>query len=117
MQQDWRDALGALSAALGGMPDAADSASHGDAGVAQSQYADLQTAPLHIVLERKGRAGKTATIICGFTVSDDRLADIASRLKRRIGCGGSARGGEILLQGDRLQLARSYLIDLGFKVK
>lgn len=117
MQQDWQDALGALSASLGGTPDDADSASSGDADVARSQSADRQTAPLHIVLERKGRAGKTATIICGFTVSDDRLADIASRLKRRIGCGGSARGGEILLQGDRLQLARNYLIDLGFKVK
>lgn len=56
---------------------------------------------LAISLERKGRAGKVATIISGFTLPDDEVADIASRLKQCLGAGGSARGGEILIQGDR----------------
>lgn len=56
---------------------------------------------LSVSIERKGRAGKTATIISGFTVSQERLEEIAATLKQKLGTGGSARGGEILIQGDR----------------
>lgn len=58
---------------------------------------------LDIVLDRKGRAGKTATIIAGFPEStpDDEISSLAARLKQRLATGGSARGGEILIQGDR----------------
>lgn len=55
---------------------------------------------LNVVIDRKGRKGKTATIIEGFTLPDEEVERIASELKRRIGTGGSARGGEILLQGE-----------------
>lgn len=75
-----------------------------------------QTGPLEIVVERKGRAGKTATIICGFTVGDDRLKEIATSLRQALGCGGSARDGEILLQGDRREQAGRLLRKHGFKV-
>ncbi len=54
---------------------------------------------LHVTVERKGRHGKTATIIDGFVCDDDTLQDIARKLKQKLGTGGSARGGEILLQG------------------
>lgn len=78
---------------------------------------ERQTGRLDIVLERKGRAGKTATIITGFTVSDDAVADIASQLKRSLGTGGSARGGEILIQGDRRKEVLARLTALGLKAK
>ncbi len=76
-----------------------------------------QSGRLDIILERKGRAGKTATIITGFTISDDAIADIASRLKRSLGTGGSARGGEILIQGDRRKEVLARLTDLGLKAR
>lgn len=76
-----------------------------------------QSGRLDIVLERKGRAGKTATIITGFTVSDDAVADIASQLKRSLGTGGSARGGEILIQGDRRKEVLARLTALGLKAR
>lgn len=58
---------------------------------------------LHIAIERKGRGGKTATIIYGFpdSMPEAEIAELAARLKQRLGTGGSARGGEILIQGDR----------------
>lgn len=56
---------------------------------------------LTVSIERKGRAGKTATIVSGFTVSQERLEEIAATIKHKLGTGGSARGGEILIQGDR----------------
>ena len=78
---------------------------------------ERQTSRLDIVLERKGRAGKTATIITGFTVSDDAVADIAAQLKRSLGTGGSARGGEILIQGDRRKDVLARLTALGLKAR
>lgn len=78
---------------------------------------ERQRGRLDIVLERKGRAGKTATIITGFTVSDDAVADIASQLKRSLGTGGSARGGEILIQGDRRKEVLAHLTALGLKAR
>lgn len=72
---------------------------------------------LHIFVEKKGRAGKTATIVTGFRCSDARLRQIASDLKNGLGCGGSCRDGEILVQGDRRDEAAHRLRQMGYKVK
>lgn len=74
-----------------------------------------QRGKLVIEMERKGRGGKTATIISGFSVDDDDVSLIASHLKRSLGTGGSARGGEILIQGDRRDAVREALRRLGLK--
>ena len=76
-----------------------------------------QTTRLDIVLDRKGRAGKTATIVCGFTIDDEAVAIIASKLKQRLGTGGSARGGEILIQGDRRNDVLKFLTSEGYKAR
>lgn len=72
---------------------------------------------LHVLMERKGRAGKVATIIEGFRLTDEEVAEIASQLKKRLGIGGSSRGGEILLQGDRRREAAEILRAMGHTVK
>lgn len=69
---------------------------------------------LTISMEKKGRAGKTATIISGFGTDDDINA-VATALKTKLGTGGSARGGEILIQGDRRDDVRRLLNQLGYK--
>ncbi len=109
MQQDWREALGAL------LPDTPAADVPQDAEPAPGQ--ETETARLDVVVERKGRGGKTATIVAGFTVSDDAVAEIASQLKRRLGTGGSARGGEILIQGDRADAVVKALTDMGMKAR
>lgn len=70
---------------------------------------------LVVSMEKKGRGGKTATIISGFADGDD-IEEIASVLKRKLGAGGSARGGEILIQGDRRTDVIKPLRELGFKL-
>lgn len=50
--------------------------------------APVYTDSLRVLLDRKGRKGKDATIVEGFTIADTEVAAIASRLKQRLGCGG-----------------------------
>lgn len=72
---------------------------------------------LEIILDKKGRKGKTATLIVGFDCDDSELKEIASALKSKLSTGGSARGNEILIQGDRREDAKKFLKELGYKVK
>ena len=58
------------------------------------------------------RFRKPVTIIEG--ISDSRLRNIARDLKRRFGAGGSVKGMEILIQGDRREHVREELVRLGF---
>jgi translation initiation factor 1 len=55
---------------------------------------------IRIRREVKGRGGKTVTVASGFKLDDDGLIKLAAELKRRCGTGGSAKDGEILIQGD-----------------
>ena len=73
--------------------------------------------PVHIAFERKGRGGKQATIITDLVAGDDALLDLAATLKKSCATGGSARGGEILLQGDVRDRVRKELQRMGFNVK
>ncbi len=60
-----------------------------------------KTEPLiEVILDNKGRKGKSATIAFGFDCDDNTLKEIASQIKSKLSTGGSARGGEILIQGD-----------------
>lgn len=111
--QDWRDILSASLSDEDRSQLAEETAASETASPAEPE----QKGALEIVVERKGRAGKTATIVCGFTVNDARLKDIATKLRQQLGCGGSSRNGEILLQGDRRESACRLLRTLGFKVK
>lgn len=70
---------------------------------------------LDIILDRKGRAGKSATIIAGLDPDNDDASYIAKELKKRLATGGSVRGGEILIQGDKRQEVKKALDALGYK--
>ena len=51
-------------------------------------------------LEKKGRGGKTVTIVEGFVGAEDDLKDLAKTLKNKCGTGGSVKDGDIIMQGD-----------------
>jgi translation initiation factor 1 len=50
--------------------------------------------------ETSGRRGKAVTTVAGVPLDDDGLKDLAGRLKKRCGVGGSVKDGVIELQGD-----------------
>ena len=104
-QEDWRDILGAMN-----LPEGPEETQPEETEVAKPKPPRQK---LVIDVERKGRGGKTATIISGFTLTDDEISEVAARLKKKLGTGGSARGGEILIQGDRRADVARALKELG----
>lgn len=72
---------------------------------------------LDIILEKKGRGGKVATIVTGFTLDDEEVSAIASKMKSSLGTGGSSRGGEILIQGDKRDAVLKFLTSQGYKAR
>lgn len=55
---------------------------------------------LRVSIEKKGRGGKTVTLIKGFVGTEDNLKELAKSLKSQCGVGGTAKEGEIIIQGE-----------------
>lgn len=106
MANDWQDALKSLIDS--------NTLPQGEAPTPETPTPTSKLPRLNISMEKKGRAGKVATIISGFGLDDD-IQQVAAMLKSRLGTGGSARGGEILIQGDRRDDVRKLLTQLGYK--
>ena len=70
-----------------------------------------------IKVEKRGAGQKKATIIYGYNGSEEERADFGAQLRKKMSTGGSARGGEILLQGDVAQAAAKLLEEMGHKAK
>ena len=68
-----------------------------------------------VSIERHHRGGKTVTLVRGFVGSDDDLADLAKQLKTRCGTGGSAKDGEIVIQGELKEKIVALLLQMGYK--
>jgi len=109
--EDWKAKLSGILAGTPGLPDAPDTPELTDAPDTPVKPAKFPR--LDIILDRK-RAGKTATIIAGFAEDAD-IKGMAAQLKQKLGTGGSARGGEILIQGDRRADVGKILTAMGYK--
>ena len=72
---------------------------------------------LRIWLEKGGRGGKTASVVKGFVGSEQELKDLGKKLKSSCGTGGSAKDGEIIIQGDHRDKILDILTKAGFKAK
>jgi len=72
---------------------------------------------LRVSLDKKNRKGKVVTLISGFVGTEADLDDLAKLLKTKLGTGGSAKEGEILIQGDVRNKAMELLKGWGYGVK
>jgi translation initiation factor 1 len=66
---------------------------------------------------RKGRGGKTVTVISGFQSKPETLAGLAKQLKAHCGTGGTVKENEIEIQGDHKQKIVEFLVKQGYKAK
>lgn len=72
---------------------------------------------LIVKIDRRQRAGKQVTLIEGFVGKAEDLEDLGRELKKKIGVGGSAKDGEIFIQGDFRDRVVELLTKMGYKAK
>ena len=65
--------------------------------------------------ERKGRGGKTVTLLRGVALEGDALAEFARELRQALGTGGGVEHDAILLAGDQMERAAAWLRQRGAK--
>jgi len=80
-----------------------------------------ETVPARIVaklrMEKKGRGGKTMTVVYGLPRNDAFLKELTQELKRSCGTGGTAIEDGVELQGDLRDRVREFLLKKGMTVK
>ncbi|HSV87146.1 MAG TPA: translation initiation factor [Bacteroidales bacterium] len=72
---------------------------------------------LRVQISKKGRAGKTATVVLGFVGSEADINHLARILKNKCAAGGAVKEGEIVLQGDMRDKAVEILLKEGYRAK
>lgn len=93
-----------------------------DFGYNYSSNEEAETLPLakqtlQIKMDNAGRAGKQVTLITGFVGTTADLESLTKLLKTKCGVGGSAKDGEILIQGDVRDKVLAVLTKEGYKAR
>lgn len=93
-----------------------------DFNYTDQHHAEAETLPpqqqeLRIFLEKKHRGGKTACVIKGFVGKQEDMEALGRLLKTKCGTGGSAKDGEIIVQGDWRDKILQILLEKGYKAK
>lgn len=72
---------------------------------------------LYISLDKKQRGGKQVSLVTGFVGKEEDLQTLSKLLKNKCGVGGSAKDGEIIIQGDLRNKISEILKKEGYQVK
>ncbi len=92
-KSDWKDRLGVMYSTN---PDF----QYNTGDEAEEDTRPKEKQQLRISLDKRNRGGKAVTLITGFVGTSDDLTALGKMLKVKCGVGGSAKDGEIIVQGD-----------------
>lgn len=109
-ENDWKDRLGVVYST-------SDEFSYD-----YDKEGDTDTLPpseqkLVVSLDKKQRGGKQVTLVSGYVGQEDDLKVLSKMLKTKCGVGGSAKDGEIIVQGDFRERVKEILLKEGYKVR
>ena len=107
---DWKDRLGVVFSTNRDF-------NYESEGNAVQPTLSPQQQNLKVQLDRKKRAGKSATLVTGFIGTEEDLKTLGKTLKTKCGVGGTVKDGEILVQGDFCNKIIDILKNEGYKVK
>ena len=108
MKNDWKDRLNVVYSTN------PDFSYESDSDEAVAETLPLNQQPLRVGIERKNRGGKVVTLVTGFVGSDEALKELGKFLKTKCGVGGSAKDGEIVIQGDLKAKVIDLLLKAGY---
>ena len=77
----------------------------------------IENQRLEVWIDKKNRGGKVATIVKGFVGQESDLKDLGKALKSACGAGGSAKNGEIIIQGNVRDKVMELLQKKGYHCK
>jgi translation initiation factor 1 len=109
MASDWKDRLGVVFSTN---PDFA----YNTAEDNEPETLAPAKQNLKVWLDRL-KGGRVATVVRGYVGSADDLAELGKELKKSCGVGGTAKDGEIIIQGDHRDRVVDLLTKAGYKCK
>ena len=109
-ENDWKERLGVVYSTSDEF-----SYDYNKEGEAETSPASQQK--LVVSLDKKKRRGKQVTLVTGFICKEDDLKVLSKMLKTKCGVGGSAKDGEIIIQGDFRERIKEILLKEGYRVR
>ena len=82
-----------------------------------ASYPSASSQTARVSRDRKGRNGKTVTIVAGLRHDQATFAALLKSLKQRCGAGGALKDDQLEIQGDHREQVMAALTALGYKVK
>ena len=110
MENDWKARLGVVYSTN---PDF----QYQTEGEAEEETLPPGKQRLIVGIDRRNRGGKQVTLVSGFVGKADDLKELGRALKTKLGVGGSAKEGEITIQGDFRDKVVSILQQMGYQAK